>query len=294
MRLHADEFDIGLDLMQDLLTAQCPQWADQPVRRVPSSGTENALFRIGDHLVARLPRMPRATGAIDRESRCLTRLAPHLPVTVPELVHSGTPGPGFEAPWSIYRWLDGTNPVEGSVTPAFARDLAEFVLALRSIEPDGPRAGRGRTLASRDSAVRAAIAQLAERMDTTSVAQVWDSALRLPETDEVAWLHGDLSPGNLLVRGGRLAAVIDFGTAGTGDPTVDLIPAWNLMPPHARDSFRAELSVDDVTWERGRAWALSIALLQLPYYWDTNPGLVANARHVLGQVLSSRRVRPRT
>lgn len=294
MRLHADEFTITPELMRALLVAQCPQWMDRPIGRVPSSGTENALFRIGTDLVARLPRMPRAIEAIHHESRCLTRLAPHLPVAVPELLHAGSPAQGFDAPWSIYRWLDGDNPAEGQVTADFARDLAAFITAMRQVEPDGPRASRGRTLAARDEAVRAAIADLDGRMDTAEVAEVWQDALRLRESNQVAWLHGDLSPGNLLVRNGKLAAVLDFGTAGTGDPTVDLIPAWNLMPPDARAAFRAELGVDDVTWERGRAWALSIALLQLPYYWDTNPGLVANARHVIGEVLSSRRVRPRT
>ncbi|TDQ00979.1 aminoglycoside phosphotransferase family protein [Labedaea rhizosphaerae] len=294
MRMHADEFDITPELVVGLLATQCPQWADRPVRRVASSGTENALFRIGDDLVARLPRLPRAIDAIIAERDLLTRLAPHLPVTVPEPVHEGTPAAGFAAPWSVYRWLDGTNPVEGSVTVPFARDLARFVLALREIEPDGPRAGRGGALAARDSYVRAAIAELDGRMDTAAITEVWDAALLLPDTDEVAWLHGDLSPGNLLTHDGRLAAVIDFGTTGTGNPTVDLIPAWNLMGPDARAAFRAELAVDDVTWERGRAWALSIALLQLPYYWDTNPGLVANARYVVDQVLSARPARPRT
>jgi aminoglycoside phosphotransferase (APT) family kinase protein len=295
MRMHADEFDITTDLMRSLLVAQCPQWADRPVRRVASSGTENALFRIGDDLVARLPRMPRAIDAILAESRCVTRLAPHLPVTVPELMHLGAPGEGFAGSWSVYRWLDGANPAEGRVTADFARDLASFVSALREVEPDGPPANRGKRLADRDARVREAIAELGDRIDSAAITDVWVDALRLPAlSEQVAWLHGDLSPGNLLIRDGRLAAVIDFGTAGTGDPTVDLIPAWNLMPSDARAAYRAALDVDDQTWARGRAWALSIALLQLPYYWDTNPALAANARHVIGEVLSSRRVRPRT
>lgn len=298
VRMHADEFDISTELVRALLASQCPQWADHPVRRVPSSGTENALFLIGDDLVARLPRLPRAIDAILDEQRCLTRLAPHLPVTVPEPVHAGAPAAGFAAPWSVYRWLPGENPVEDQVDASFARELARFVRALREVEPDGPRAGRGGTLASRDRYVRAAIAQLPGLVEDdvpAAVTEVWDEALRLPEgTAPIAWLHGDLAPGNLLVRDRELAAVIDFGTAGTGDPTVDLIPAWNLMPAAAREAFRAELDVDDVTWERGRAWALSIALLQLPYYHRTNPGLAANARHVIAAVLSAPRARPRT
>lgn len=93
-------------------------------------------------------------------------------------------------------------------------------------------------------------------------------------------------PGNLLLVRGRLGAVIDFGTAGVGDPACDLIVAWNLLPAGVRDDFRAALRVDDATWARGRGRALSIALIALPYYRDTNPVFAANARHVIHEVLA--------
>ena len=99
------------------------------------------------------------------------------------------------------------------------------------------------------------------------------------------WIHGDLWPMNLLCREGRLRAVIDFGTMGIGDPACDLIPAWNLFPSHARRHFRNAVGVDDATWARGRGWALSIALIAIPYYHRTNPRLAANAHHVLDQLL---------
>jgi aminoglycoside phosphotransferase (APT) family kinase protein len=103
------------------------------------------------------------------------------------------------------------------------------------------------------------------------------------------WAHSDLMPGNLLVAEGRLAAVIDFGTMGVGDPACDLIPAWNLLPDPARRVFRAAVGAGDATWERGRGWALSMALLQLPYYRHSNPTMAANARHVLREVLADHR-----
>jgi aminoglycoside phosphotransferase (APT) family kinase protein len=89
-----------------------------------------------------------------------------------------------------------------------------------------------------------------------------------------------------LIADDRLSGVIDFGGLGVGDPTVDLIAAWNMLPAAARNTFRAALQVDDTTWKRGRGWALSIALIQLPYYKKTNPALSANSRHVIGEVLS--------
>jgi len=94
-------------------------------------------------------------------------------------------------------------------------------------------------------------------------------------------------PGNLILTGGRLTGVIDFATAGVGDPACDLIVAWNLLPPSCADTFRDAVDADDATWSRGRGWALSMALCQLPYYRHTNPVISANARHVIRRVLAT-------
>jgi aminoglycoside phosphotransferase (APT) family kinase protein len=91
---------------------------------------------------------------------------------------------------------------------------------------------------------------------------------------------------NLLTRQGRLSAVLDFGTVGTGDPACDLIVAWNLLPAEARPAFRDAVGADDAMWTRGRGWALSMALTQLPYYRTTNPVIAANAEHVIREVLA--------
>jgi aminoglycoside phosphotransferase (APT) family kinase protein len=124
-------------------------------------------------------------------------------------------------------------------------------------------------------------------VDTAAATAAWDAALQTPTWPGApVWVHGDLSPGNLLVAAGRLSAVIDFAGVGVGDPACDLIVAWNLLPAGTRNLFRAALRVNDATWERGRGWALSIALIQLPYYHRTNPVLAANARHVIGEVLA--------
>jgi len=102
-------------------------------------------------------------------------------------------------------------------------------------------------------------------------------------------VHGDLLPGNLLVVDGRLSAVIDWGGLNVGDPACDLQPAWNMFTGDAGSSrirFRAELNVDDASWLRGRGWALYQAVSALPYYWDTNPGMIRQASHALAQVLA--------
>ena len=296
-RMHADEADIDEALVRRLIAAQFPQWADLPVEPVDSAGTENAMFRLGTDRVARLPRRPDAAADVEREQRWLPRLGPLLPVAVPDPVGRGRPVAGeFPWAWSVYRWLPGVNPEAGRVAEPvrLAEDLAGFVTGLRRIDPgEGPASGRGVPLADRDAPTRRAIAALEREpdpaVDTAAVTAAWQEALRLPaRTGPPVWAHGDLSPGNVLVTGGRLSAVIDFGGVGVGDPTVDLIAAWNLLPPGARGAFREALRADDATWARGRGWALSIALIQLPYYRRTNPVLAASARHVIHEVLADR------
>lgn len=288
--MHADEVHTDVALVRRLVAAQFPRWADRRVEAVASSGTDNAMYRLGADLAVRLPRIESAVGDVALEQWWLPRLAPSLPVAVPVPLAEGRPGAGFPFPWSVYRWLDGANPLPGDLAEPdrLATDLAAFVIALRGVDPTGaPAAGRGVPLSTRDAPTRAAIGQLDGVVDTAAVTAVWDEARRLPErAGPPTWAHGDLSPGNVLLAGGRLTGVIDFACAGVGDPTVDLIVAWNLLPARVRPVFRAALAVDDDTWLRGRGWALSISLIQLPYYRDTNPALAANSRHVIREVLA--------
>ena len=290
LKMHADEVEIDASLVQRLIARQFPEWAELPVERLESAGTENAMFRLGGELVVRLPRHPGAVGAIEHEQRWLSLLGPRLPVAVPEPLGRGGAGEGFPWPWSVYGWLDGRNPVAGALDSpeTLAKELAEFVRALRRVDTgDGPAHYRAVPLSARDADTRAALAQLAGAVDTAAVTALWEAALRAPEhTGPDVWAHADLSPGNMLVTEGRLSAVIDFGCTGVGDPAVDLIVAWNLLPADVRDTFREAVGADDAEWARGRGWALSISLIQLPYYWETNPVLAENSRHVIREILT--------
>lgn len=178
-----------------------------PCRRLESSGTENAMFRLGADKVVRLPRHPRAVESIEHELRWLPRLGPALPAAAPEPLGRGEPGPGSPWPWSVYRWLDGGNPVPGALDApeALARDLASYVRSLRRVDAsDGPAGRRGVPLAARDPSVREAHAQLAGRVDTAAVTHRWEEALRAPaHSGPPVWAHGDLMAGNLLVTAGR-------------------------------------------------------------------------------------------
>ncbi|WP_317447280.1 aminoglycoside phosphotransferase family protein [Streptomyces collinus] len=295
-QMHPGTHPIDVGLVRRLIAGQFPQWAHLPVARLASGGTVNAMYRLGDDMVVRLPLVQGGADDVPRERTWLPRLAPHLPTAVPELLGEGEPGQGYPWPWSVYRWLAGENPEVGFLREPvpLAEDLAGFVAAMRSITLTGaPQAHRGGPLASLDAETRAAIEELRripqEGVDCDAAAAVWEEALSAPGHDgPPVWLHADLMPGNLLVDGGRLTSVIDFGCLGTGDPACDLFPAWNLLPAGAREVFRAALSVDDVTWARGRGRTLSQALIALPYYRETNPAMALNARHVIRTVLRER------
>jgi aminoglycoside phosphotransferase (APT) family kinase protein len=293
-RIHPGMHPIDDELVRRLLAIQFPQWAGLPLQRWPSGGTVNAMYRLGDDMVVRLPLVQGGTKDVSMEQEWLPRLAPHLPASIPEVLGAGHPAQGYPWPWSVYRWLAGEHPVEGELSDPvlLAGDLAGFVAAMRSITLRGaPKAHRGGPLASQDAETRAAIEKLRgipqEGVDCDAAAAVWEEALQAPGWDgPPVWLHADLMPGNLLVDGSRLTAVIDFGCTGIGDPACDLFPAWNLLPGDAREVFRKALAVDDVTWIRGRGRTLSQALIALPYYRKTNPAMAHNARHVIRTVLN--------
>ena len=292
--MHADEAETDAGLVRRLLRAQFPQWADLPITRLASGGTVNAIYRLGEDLTVRLPLRPGGADAIAMEARLLPRLAPLLPLPIPEVVATGTPGQGYPMAWAVHRWIEGRNPVEGRLAEPelVARDLAAFAAAIRKIDlPGGPPAHRGEPLIAEDRQMRAAIEALrrtGEPFDADTITHAWDEALAAaPWTGPACWTHSDFMPSNLLLAGGRVSAVIDFGTVGMGEPATDLIPAWNLLPASARRAYREAVDVDDATWARSRGWALSMAVIQLPYYRMTNPIISANARHVIREILET-------
>ena len=287
--MHAGEVHIDAALVGRLISEQFPQWAGLPIREIRSTGTVNAIYRLGDHLCARLPRVEEWAQDLEKEWRWLPKLAPQLPLRVPEAVGKGQPTGFFPFPWAVYGWIDGWPYSDERVDDEqqAARDLARFVAELRRIDPTGaPRGGRP-PLRELDAVTRAAIEASRGVVDGDAATAAWERALEAPAwRGTPVWIHADLLRPNVLVCDGQLRAVIDFGGAGVGDPAADVIAAWSVFGRTGRRTFRDALEVDDGTWNRARGFALHQATLIIPYYGETNPEFVSLARRTVEEVLA--------
>jgi aminoglycoside phosphotransferase (APT) family kinase protein len=289
-QMHKDEVRTDSDLVQRLVVGQFPEWADRPVTPVPSGGTDNAIYRLGDELAVRLPRIEAAVKQVEFEHEWLPVLARHLPVAVPVPCAVGQPAEGYPWPWAVYRWVDGEHPTEGNTDPRwFAADLGELVAGLRRADTTGAPAGyRGGGLSGRDKYLREWTEAARDLVEVDAVISIWEAALAAPAWDgPPVWSHGDLLAGNVLVKDGRLCGLIDFGTAGIGDPACDAMAAWTLLDHDSRHVFRETAGFDDATWARGKGWALTF-ISALTYYRETNPTMYAIAQRAVGAVLSDR------
>jgi aminoglycoside phosphotransferase (APT) family kinase protein len=304
--LHSDEIPIDAELVRALVGRAMPDYADAPVRRLASSGSTNALFRLGEEFLVRLPRQPGGSATISKEAKWLPVLGPSLPVPVPDVVAVFEPDRDYPERWSVVRWIDGVHPAvidpEASVDPRredLAKDLAAALQALKQAAVPTEAVGdphlqwyRGEPLATMDQVTRENIERCRSLenfdFDLDAAERIWDQAMKLPgaaDRTTPRWYHGDLAAENLLVRDGSLAAVLDFGGLSVGDPTVDLVVAWEILDPPARELFRRHLGVDDAAWLRGRAWALSITLM-IWYYWTAMPERRASRMAVGRNVLA--------
>jgi aminoglycoside phosphotransferase (APT) family kinase protein len=296
----AAEVEITAELVRALLAGQHPDLASLPVTFL-ANGWDNAIFRLGDCLLARMPRRVLGATIIAHEQRWLPALAPVLPVKIPAPERVGRPALGYPYPWSVVPFLPGTPAADvidvadgddGAGTLDFggmATALGNFLAAMHRPAPADAPANpfRGVPLANRARRFEANLPSVADQVDEATVRRAWDDALAAPPYDgPPLWLHGDLHPANILVAGGHVSGIIDFGDITSGDPASDLSVAWMTLPLELHEAFRSAYgSVDDGSWRRARGWALALAIVFLAHSAD-NPQIHRVGRRTLAAVLS--------
>ncbi|WP_222850947.1 aminoglycoside phosphotransferase family protein [Phytoactinopolyspora mesophila] len=294
--MHDDQLELDVTIVNALINVQFPRWRTLPVRRIATAGTVNALFRLGESLVARFPLRTRDPEHVEtelrREATVLAELADHAGVPAPRPKALGRPGHGYPLPWAVQTWIPGevATPTSVAGSTAFAEDLAGLIGRLRAVDTRGrffTGTGRGGELPDHDAWVETCFERSEPLLDVPPLRRIWAQLRTLPRPTTDVMSHTDLIPGNILASNGRLAGILDGGGFGPADPALDLVAGWHLLDAPAREVLRTELACGDIEWDRGAAWALQQAIGLVWYYNDTNPVMAHLGRSTLARLAAT-------
>jgi aminoglycoside phosphotransferase (APT) family kinase protein len=291
--MHHDQLDVSPATVRALIDAQFPQWRELPVSALSTQGTVNAIFRLGDDLTARFPLQPRpdTRAWLESEAAAAAELLGRTRFATPAPVALGDPGPGYPLPWSVQTWLPGAVVTDQPLGDAFARDLAEFITGVRSLDTRGRTfagGGRGGDLKAHDDWMETCFDRSESLLDVPTLRRLWSHLRELPRGNSPdAMTHGDLIPGNILISGDRLTGILDVGGLGPADPALDLVSAWHLLDAGPRATLRDRLAPTDLEWRRGQAWAFIQAMGLVWYYDTTNPPMAETGRRTLARLVAA-------
>lgn len=281
-----NKVEINRLLVEKLISNQFPKWAELLIKPVASSGWDNRTFHLGENMTIRLPSNAEYAPQAEKEQYWLPKLAPHLPLAIPQPLAMGKPTDEYPWHWSIYQWIDGSSATHTQIIDLsiFAKSLAEFLTALQECDTsDAPAAGpenfyRGSNLSVYDNDTQKAIKKIENNNKAKILTAIWEKALASHWQNDPVWIHGDIAIGNLLVKDGKLVAVIDFGQLAIGDPACDLAIHWTFLSGESRKIFRDVLKLDNDTWDRARGWVL----------WKTLCAPIAgtDCNHILNEIMN--------
>lgn len=283
---------ITVDLVTKLINEQFPEWSDLEIRPVKYSGNDNRTFHLGEHMSVRLPSAAAYAPQVEKEQLWLPILSKELTLPIQIPLAKGEPNEEYPLPWSINNWVEGETLTYQNINNLnqFARDLGTFLIELQSIDASGgPLAGehnfyRGGSLAVYDEESRHAIEHNKDIFNEKLLRGIWELALASKWNSKPVWVHGDIAPGNLLVKDGKLCAVIDFGILGVGDPACDAAMAWTFFDEDSRKVFKGVLQMDEETWNRARGWALWKALITYNGNRYSNPKVARESLEIINLI----------
>lgn len=280
-------------LAKKLIQDQFPKWKSLKIQKIKHSGFDNVCFHLGDDKIIRFPSQAKYAAALLKEAAYLPKLAAHLPLEVPRLLGMGKPHESYPFSWLIYQWIDGESALSASIEDlsGFAKSLAKFLVCLQQIQNEGDPAPsvenfyRGGELKIYDSDVQKALKITHNEIDTQNALQIWNEGLLSKWEKEPVWVHGDITPSNLLILNHKLHAVIDFGQLSVGDPACDLVIAWTFFRGSDRVEFLNDTRLDRGTIQRAKAWALWKSLIVYSGLCDSNEFEKNSCKETLEQIL---------
>jgi aminoglycoside phosphotransferase (APT) family kinase protein len=299
---NVDTVNIDIDLVRKLIGEQFPKWAHLPIYPVQASGWDNRTFHLGDTMSVRLPSAERYADKVHKEQKWLPFLAQQLTMPIPTPLAMGNPSKEYPWHWSIYRWIEGKSAnlfnADELDLPSIARQLALFLKELQKIDSEGvPLVGgphnffRGDSTRVYDTQAREAIVQLQDLIDAPAALHVWQKSISTTWDKKPVWIHGDVSEGNILIKDGKLSAVIDFGGMGIGDPACDLVIAWNFFHGESREVFKSAMDLDQATWERARGWAIWKALITVASLEDKKGAKAQKQMNIINDIIDESHMR---
>ncbi|WPY00718.1 Aminoglycoside phosphotransferase family protein [Candidatus Trichorickettsia mobilis] len=284
------------DLARKLIAEQFPEYSNLLITDVEKQGHDNRTYRIGDHMLIRMPTTADYALKVPKEQELLPQLAKRLSISIPAPIKMGKPSAGYPYPFSIYKWLPGKSinllTLTGQEKEQLAFDLANFLKELQAItDIEGPEPGqhnwwRGDHVSVYDKGAREQVAELAEIIEVGQALALWDKACATKWNKPPIWIHGDFAIGNLLIDGSKLSAVIDFGGSAVGDPACDLVIAWTYLSGKAREIFISEMNMNKDTLLRARAWALWKATFELCQIVDKNSAEALFQKRIIYEVMN--------
>ncbi|MFJ7915647.1 MULTISPECIES: aminoglycoside phosphotransferase family protein [unclassified Lysinibacillus] len=285
---------IDVDLVSKLINSQFPEWSNLEIKPVKKSGNDNKTFHLGNSMSVRLSSDEVYVPQVEKEQKWLPILAKYLSTPISEPLAKGEPSGDYPHPWSVNKWLDGEIvTIENIDDPnQFANELGGFLVELQSIDAsEGPIAGehnfyRGGDIVVYDDECRDAINNNVTTFNKHILEEIWELALTSKWAGEPVWVHGDIAPGNILIKNGKLRAVIDFGILGVGDPSCDAAMAWTFFDDKSRKTFKNALNFDEETWNRARGWALWKALITYDYNKQSNKAVADEQCNIINVIIN--------
>ena len=291
--------NINVDLVQNLIKEQFPEWSNLEIKPVQNSGHDNRTFHLGENMSVRLPSAEWYVPQVEKEQKWLPILSQYLSIPISQPLAKGKPNNDYPYPWSIYKWVDGETLTRENIADLnqFAKDLGGFLVELQSIDAsEGPFAGihnfyRGGDLAVYDEQSKNTIENNKDIFNEHLLKEIWELSLDSKWDAEPVWLHGDVAPGNILVKDGKLCAVIDFGVLGVGDPSCDAAMAWTFFDSNSRKIFKTAMDMKEETWNRARGWALWKALITYDGNKDSNKTIAEESFRTIKIIIDEYKVK---